>query len=328
MTTLVSNSAAASGIQSTSATQQMASATMDARYFDGTIIVQKALSTLLRTNQRIRLITAVDILRGFASEQVMQCGYGSLSTYGIGRDISRSDWRDYLLQMLHLGYFRIDYRDDHHLKVTNLGLDVLYGRASAVLEMPQPEGLSGQAKRHERQQQVRNVITIAGVAYVVPLDLWRLLPWRDKVREVKERQYWNFYSDVRLPLTDLVPAAVERRDEVVAKFAEIVEAAYGVRIEGEELFIPQRVEYDEAGAPVVGLQCADFDDALTQFRAFVEQNQRYPMVGGPAYECSLRRWYQEVAHQLVQVSDAQRQAFKEMDERYQGVPKTRRAVKA
>lgn len=101
--------------------------------FDGTVIVQKALSAIARTEQQIGTGVLVDILRGNMSAEVVGKGYQQLKTFAAGREIPARDWHDYLLQMLQLGYFEIAYNDNNHLKITSAGSDVLFGRATARL---------------------------------------------------------------------------------------------------------------------------------------------------------------------------------------------------
>ena len=101
--------------------------------FDGTIIVQKALSAIARTEQQISTGVLVDILRGTMSPEVVSKGYQQLKTFAAGRDVPARDWHDYLLQMLQLGYFEIAYNENNHLKITSAGSDVLFGRATARL---------------------------------------------------------------------------------------------------------------------------------------------------------------------------------------------------
>lgn len=101
--------------------------------FDGTIIVQKALSAIARTEQQISTGVLVDILRGTMSPEVVSKGYQQLKTFAAGREVPARDWHDYLLQMLQLGYFEIAYNENNHLKITSTGSDVLFGRATTRL---------------------------------------------------------------------------------------------------------------------------------------------------------------------------------------------------
>lgn len=101
--------------------------------FDGTIIVQKALSAIIRTNQKIRIKTLVDILRGNYTTEIVENKYNELKTFAAGRDVPARDWQDYLLQMLHLGYYEIAYNQNNVLKITQSGCNVVYGKEKASL---------------------------------------------------------------------------------------------------------------------------------------------------------------------------------------------------
>ena len=101
--------------------------------FDGTILVQKALSAVVRTGERVGMQMLIDILRGSYRQEIRQNGYDQLKTYGAGRDLSYKEWKEYIYQMLQLGYTEVDYAAGRTLKVTPLGSKVLYGELKAQL---------------------------------------------------------------------------------------------------------------------------------------------------------------------------------------------------
>ena len=101
--------------------------------FDGTRYVQMALSAAKRANDEIRISTIIEILKGIHSPTVNRHSYNNLKTFGVGKELTTTDWQDYLLQMLQMGFIEIAYNDGNKVKVTNIGEDVLYGRKNAQL---------------------------------------------------------------------------------------------------------------------------------------------------------------------------------------------------
>ncbi len=121
--------------------------------FDGTVLVQKALSALVRAEERVGMHVAVDILRGIYSEEVKQHHYDRLRTFGAGRDVPGRDWQDYLLQMLQLGFVEIAYDEANHLKVTESGRRVLFGSEPAtltVIQRDEPAPAKRAAKKEKK----------------------------------------------------------------------------------------------------------------------------------------------------------------------------------
>ena len=101
--------------------------------FDGTTLCQMALSAMVRTNQNIGFKTLIDILRGSRKSEIVAHGYDKIKTYGVGHDLSNTMWNAYLLQMLQMGLIYIAYEDDEHLKITDYGNEVLYGKRHVML---------------------------------------------------------------------------------------------------------------------------------------------------------------------------------------------------
>ncbi len=75
--------------------------------FDGLVPAQKLLSTIVRLQrergQAYGAGQLVDILRGSQTDRVRQLGHDTLSTFGIGADLSDQDWRSVIRQLLARG---------------------------------------------------------------------------------------------------------------------------------------------------------------------------------------------------------------------------------
>lgn len=105
--------------------------------FDGSILVQKALSGIFRTGQAVSMSTLIEILRGSEKTELTEKGYDKLKTFGVGKDLDYKEWKEYLYQMLQLGYIEIDYASSGRLIVTSLGRKVLFGEQVAMLAVYQ-----------------------------------------------------------------------------------------------------------------------------------------------------------------------------------------------
>ena len=131
--------------------------------FDGSILVQKALSAVVRTNQQIGVEMLIHILRGAARTELTEKGFHHIKTYGAGRDLSYMEWKEYIYQMIQLGFLEIDYTHANRLKVTALGTKVLYGKATAQLAKyipPEPEkkkAKTGSEKKGFKAQPIRPI---------------------------------------------------------------------------------------------------------------------------------------------------------------------------
>lgn len=129
------------------------------RTFDGTIVTQKALSAIVRTNEKIHIGQCIEVLRGIKSPTVVRNHYNELKTFGVGSDVSVKDWQNYMLQMMQMGFFEIAYNEHNVMKVTSLGWQVLKGEHPVQLAVTQQSDKSKTPVVHPRLVRVSHTKT-------------------------------------------------------------------------------------------------------------------------------------------------------------------------
>ena len=125
--------------------------------FDGTRYVQMALSAAKRTGEEAKVSTIIEIVKGIKSPTVVRKSYDRLPTFGVGKELTTKQWRDYMLQMMQLGFFDIEYDKADAVKVTAAGEDVLWSRKQALLCQP-AEDVLPLAKRSRKNKKIQLVI--------------------------------------------------------------------------------------------------------------------------------------------------------------------------
>ena len=151
--------------------------------FDGTRLVQMALSAARRANEQIRTSTIIEILRGMNSGVVQRMHFDRLPTFGVGRDTSAQDWQDYLLQMLQLGYIEIAYDEHSRVVITPTGEDVLFGRRKAELAVIDRQQQATKKPRRRLGLEIPT-ITIPGMAPTAGTEDPRLF---EALRQLRKR---------------------------------------------------------------------------------------------------------------------------------------------
>ena len=121
--------------------------------FDGTILVQKALSAIIRVASSEGMNVIIEILRGMSRQYIIDKKYNMLPTYGVGKDIGSQDWHAYILQMIQLGLIEVAYEDHFHLRPTPAGMKVLKGERK--IELAQYSApVYGEFTQHRTHRQV------------------------------------------------------------------------------------------------------------------------------------------------------------------------------
>jgi ATP-dependent DNA helicase RecQ len=105
--------------------------------YDGSVQVQKLLSTIYRVDQRFGAGHVIDVLRGIDSDKVKQWRHDKLSTFGIGSETSEAEWRSILRQAIALSLVVVDHDAYGSLKLSDEARPVLRGERKVQLRQYQ-----------------------------------------------------------------------------------------------------------------------------------------------------------------------------------------------
>jgi ATP-dependent DNA helicase RecQ len=110
--------------------------------WDGTVAAQKLLSTVVRLGRldgpAFGAGQPIDILLGKKTPRVLSYGHDSLSTFGIGGDLTEGEWRGVVRQLLASGLLAV--KGDHGtLALTDLSGEVMRGERPVVFRRDPPK---------------------------------------------------------------------------------------------------------------------------------------------------------------------------------------------
>lgn len=104
----------------------------DFEKIDGTVIAQKALSAIARTEQRFGQSYLIDFLRGSKSQKIKDY-HKNLPTYGVGADIAKDEWFAYFKDLISQGIIGQSEGQYPTLYLTEESTEVLRGDKSVEL---------------------------------------------------------------------------------------------------------------------------------------------------------------------------------------------------
>ena len=108
--------------------------------YDGTIVAQKLLSCVYRIQQNSRFSVGlnhlIEVLTGADTDKIRRWGHDRLTTYGIGKDLSRPAWAAIGRELMRLGHLTVAEGEFATLELTETGLDLLRRRAPVTLTKP------------------------------------------------------------------------------------------------------------------------------------------------------------------------------------------------
>ncbi len=101
--------------------------------WDGTDAARRALSCVFRTEQRFGAAHVIAVLLGHDTERIRQWQHHTLSTWGIGKELTDKEWRAVFRQLLALGYLEVDVGGFGALKLTPAARPLLKGTETLTL---------------------------------------------------------------------------------------------------------------------------------------------------------------------------------------------------
>jgi ATP-dependent DNA helicase RecQ len=174
--------------------------------FDGTLVAQKALSAVARLKERFGTGIVVDFLRGSRNIKITE-EQKQLKTYGVGADISKTDWFRHIRELTALGYLQVT--DDVYpvLKLTPKSEAVLKGLetveliASQTTEEHQPvEAIPYEAELLTELKNIRRDIALHEniPAYIILSDATLLEMATYLPQSLDEMRLISGFGDVKL----------------------------------------------------------------------------------------------------------------------------------
>ncbi len=108
--------------------------------YDGTLHAQKFLSCIYRIRQASRFTVGmnhiIEVLTGADTDKIRRWGHDRLTTYGIGRDLSRPQWAAVGRELMRLGYVAVAPGEFATLELSETSLELLRTRATVTLTKP------------------------------------------------------------------------------------------------------------------------------------------------------------------------------------------------
>jgi ATP-dependent DNA helicase RecQ len=101
--------------------------------WDGTLVAQKALSCVYRTGQMFGSVYVIDVLLGKESERIRHFGHEKVSTFGIGKELTETEWKSVFRQLVAAGMLKVDIGGKGGFKLSPTCRPVLRGEKTFEL---------------------------------------------------------------------------------------------------------------------------------------------------------------------------------------------------
>jgi ATP-dependent DNA helicase RecQ len=181
--------------------------------FDATVAAQKAISCSYRTGELFGVGYLVDVLLGEADERMTSFGHDKISTFGIGREMARSEWQGIFRQLVALDLLTAEGSEYGGLRITPRGLTFLKNKEPLNLrrQTPRAKG-SGKGRKARAEARVEALVPDGGPdhALFAAMKAKRLA----LAREQNVPPYVIFHDRVLLELAARKPASLAAMSQI------------------------------------------------------------------------------------------------------------------
>ena len=200
--------------------------------WDATEAARKALSCIYRFHQhggqRFGAGHLIDVLRGKATDKVAQHRHEHLSTFGIGADLSETQWRAVLRQLIALGHLRTE-GEYNTLEPTPSAREVLRGEVQLLLREAIAAPRRGKSARpaapRGKERPPPMPLDAAGLERFTALKAWRT----EVAREHNLPPYVVFHDATLAEMARSAPGSIAELGAISGVGAKKLEA-YGSAI--------------------------------------------------------------------------------------------------
>ncbi|MCB5187846.1 DNA helicase RecQ [Methylobacillus caricis] len=170
--------------------------------WDGTEAARMALSCAYRTGQRFGAGHLIDVLLGKSSAQVERFNHKSLSTFGIGKQLSQTQWSSVFRQLVAAGLLETEMEAFGGLKLTEEARPLLRGETEIWLRRDAEVNKISKAERATRSREA--------YAGVNDDPLWLALKAKrlELAREQEVPPYVIFHDSTLLEIMNQQPATL------------------------------------------------------------------------------------------------------------------------
>ncbi len=120
--------------------------------FDATVATQKALSCVYKTGERFGAAYIIDVLLGSELARISTLGHDKISTYGIGKEYSKNQWRSIFRQLVAKNLLVVDIEGHGGYSLGENSRSVLRGEEKVLLREEQFSKTAGRSKGKSRKR--------------------------------------------------------------------------------------------------------------------------------------------------------------------------------